>query len=247
MKTTQTLANPRGKCTKKNPRLCRLHGKTYIELTNFRKQVADREKELQFQQFTTPDFAASWKMKEEKDGTTTASVYRSGIPSAPKERKVEAGHYLRADALCPEGRQGRTDGVFASPTLGGVCRWVKGNYSTNIPDVRVRELRVDIDNTYVYSVRAWERASGWDTEEEYKKFWDTGITLRDYMKQAKTDPRTYDPQEWELLIKEENIRSVKPVGAERAASFEYSSGDHSEITKMLKSPVPTPEQLYRPR
>jgi len=228
--------SPRGNCTKKYPQTCRIHGAAYREKRDFEKEVQRKQKELEFKSFTEPDFAASWKIKEEKDGKTTASVYRSGIASPPSERGVEAGHYNRADSHKPVDHQGRVTAIFASPTLGGVCRWVRGNDFVNIPDIKVRELRVDIDNTYVYSIDAWEKASSMDTPEVYKEFWATGVTLRNYMKLARKSPLEYDPRNWELLLSETDLKSVKPVGANRVSEREYtnSESDKERLKKLLR-------------
>lgn len=180
------------------------------------------------------DFKASWKPRVERDGTTTISVYRSGDIIPPAERGVEKASYLDADSKKPDDRQGRMDAVFAAPSLGGVCRWVKGNDGL-IEDVKVRELRVDVDKTYIYSVRAWERASSsWDYEKSKAgNYWDSGMTVREYMKRAEADPAAYDPQEWELLIPAKGIRSVKRVGATTVASQAYSDWIGEDVTEIL--------------
>jgi hypothetical protein len=233
------VANPmtgkiRGECTQKNPRLCKRHGAEYRVRQEMFQQMKEQIERNHFQEVITPDFTASWKTKKEADGTTTVSVFRSGIPSAPKERGVEKDSYNQADAYKPEGRQGRGTGVFASPTLGGVCRWVRGNEMTGVPDVNVREMRVDIDNTYVYSIDQWERASSSMTsDDEYKKYWDSGMTMREYMEKAQADPMAYNPTEWELLVPEEGIRSVKPVGAKRVSERAYEESDSRQVRNIL--------------
>jgi hypothetical protein len=228
----------RGNCTKKNPAICRIHGKKYREQRDFLAQVREREKELAFKAVTEPDFQASWTLREEKDGTTSVAVYRSGVPSAPAVRGVENGHYSRADAEKPAGYQGRMNGIFAAPTLGGVCRWVQGNYMTHIPDVKVREMRVDVDSTYVYSINKWEKASSHDTTEAYQAYWKTGISMREYMMKAQANPTAYNPTEWELLIPESSIRSVKTVGASRVAERSYSKYDIATIKGILQDKPP---------
>jgi len=232
------VANPmtgkiRGECTKKNPRLCQRHGAEYRVRQEMFQQMKEQIERNHFQEVITPDFAASWKTKKEADGTTSVSVFRSGIPSAPKQRGVENDSYNQADAQRPEGRQGRGTGVFASPTLGGVCRWVRGNEMTGVPDVDVREMRVDIDNTYVYSIEQWEIASARETDAEYKKYWESGMTMREYMEKAKADPMAYKPTDWELLVPEEGIRSVKPVGAKRVSERAYEERDSREVRNIL--------------
>jgi hypothetical protein len=240
--STTTIAGIREKCSKRHPSMCQRHKGEYKAAQDFMEQIKNREKELHLKAVTDADFEASWKLKKEKDGSTSIAVYRSGVPSAPKQRGVENGHYARADATIPSGRQPRMNGVFASPTLGGVCRWVRGNYMTNKDDVKVRELRVDVDNTYVYSVEAWEKASSNDTPAAYKEYWDTGLTMREYMAKARQDPDTYNPTEWELLVPEEKIISVKPVGAARTAQRAYRDYDGREVKNILED---KPRRLWK--
>lgn len=223
----------RSKCTKKNPTMCRIHGDFYREQQNMYVQALEHQKDLEFRAVAAPDFEESWDLKKTRDGVVTVSVYRSGIPEAPKQRGVENDYYARADALRPKGRQGRMDGVFASPTLGGVCRWVRGNEMTRIPDVKVREMRVDIDTTYVYSIEAWEKASSWNKPEDYEKFWNSGMTMREYMGKAKVDPQKYNPENWELLLSQEDIKSIKPVGAKRVSERAYNSYNVREVRNIL--------------
>jgi hypothetical protein len=149
-----------------------------------------------------------------KTGKQTVSVYRSGVPQAPKKRGVEGLSYANADEHAPEGHQDRTTAVFASPTLYGVTRWVAGNEGI-IEDLNVRELRVDPDEVRVYSVNAWQRASanyfdGVPEETHAKNYWATGMTLREYYKRMHTDTK-FNPTEWELLINESQLQGVKNV------------------------------------
>lgn len=235
-------ANVRGKCRKANPLTCRLHGRKVQERSAFQRELRYRQEELAFKTKTDPDFAASWKPKTSPDGVTTVSVYRSGVVEAPAQRGVEAASYMNADALKPEGRQGRTTGIFAAPTIGGVCRWVRGNYNTKIEDVKVRELTVDVDKVYVYSIPAWEKASSWENEDSYREYWNSGITLREYMKKAVNEPKKYNPQEWELLLSPEDVKSAKPVGAERTAAQAYDETHQKEVKGILSD---KPRHLWK--
>lgn len=139
-------------------------------------------------------------------------VYRSGIPTAPTQRGCEASVYATADSLRPAGHPTRTHGIFASPTLTGVTRWVRGNASVGMRDVRVRQIAVNPDTAMVYSVRAWEVASSWETPEGHGAFWATGMTLTDWL------TRDLDPSEWEVILRPEDILSVRPVSDARVAA-----------------------------
>lgn len=165
--------------------------------------------------------------------TRVVSVFRSGEVVVPQTRGVEAEVYAAADALRPEGRPGRTHSLYASPSLFGVGRWVRGNrWASSERDINVRELRVDPDTTYVYSVKAWERAS-WSIDEDkrdalYRAFWDSGMTLRQWYERG-----IDDGSEWELLIDPADVKAVKRVSGKRAAEA-AGSLFKSEVAYILK-------------
>lgn len=157
-------------------------------------------------------------------------VYRSGPVSAPETRGVESDSYAKADAVRPAGRQGRTDGIFASPNLAGVGRWAYSNASnTRHPDPFVREIAVNPDNVYVYSVLMWEKCS-WD-RIPYEQYWETGMTLTEWLK----NHDQYNASEWELLLSAEDVTSVKNVSDKRVvASAAEGSLIASELPTTFK-------------
>lgn len=159
-----------------------------------------------------------------------AKVYRSGIVEAPTNRGVEADSYTAADAVKPAGRQGRTDGIFAAPNLAGVARWTHANSGiARCADPFVREITVDPDKVYVYSVLAWEKAS-WRTGS-YEAYWETGMTLTEWMKVAEF----MDPTNWELLLGADDVISSRPVSDKRLLENCVSSFFHSELADNLVS------------
>lgn len=231
----------RGKCRKQNPTTCRLHGRgaseRYELLLSVRTEIRQkREREMQaaFNLQAKQDFQNSWKLRKEPNGATSISVYRSGVPSAPAQRGVEKPYYERCDSYLPDSRQGRMTGVFCAPTLGGAARWVRGNSLARIEDFEVREIRIDIDKTYIYLVHDWERASSIDTPEMYQKYWNNGITMRQYMELSQKEPHKYDPREYELLVPQEDIISVKPVSANRVIQNAYDS-TVEDLTNIFKA------------
>lgn len=139
-------------------------------------------------------------------------VYRSGVAATPTKRGVEAQSYLDADAVKPAGRQGRTTAIFASPNLRGVLRWLYANATLfRAVDPFVKELRVNPDTVWIYSVRAWEKAS---SDGKYDAYWESGMTLAEW----NTTADQHDPTEWELLLGAKDIQSVKPVSDKRVLS-----------------------------
>lgn len=175
-------------------------------------------------------------------------VYRSGVVKAPETRGVEAQAYLDADQHCPDGRVGRTQGIFASPTMSGVTRWFRGNYNTFASqgvDVQVREIEVDPDEVYVYSVKAWEDAS-WgryaETPKAYQAFWESGMTLREWY-----DRGINDGDNWELLLSPQHVQSVKPVGQQRLLN-NTDERDRDQIESVFaglrRNRTITPDPVY---
>lgn len=156
-------------------------------------------------------------------------VYRSGVVSAPASRGVESESYVEADAVRPAGRQGRTDGIFAAPTIDGVLRWVRANSQPymRMIDPFVRELKVDADSVYVYSINAWEAVG----ITGYEKYWNTGVTLTEWLANADS----YDPTEWELLLSPEDVQSARPVSDARLVKAAEPVSLYSDLAGLLKS------------
>lgn len=142
----------------------------------------------------------------------TTQVYRSGTTAAPAQRGVESQSFLDADAVKPEGRQGRTTAIFASPNLRGVLRWLYSNTTiANVADPFVKEFRVNPDTVWIYNITEWEKAS---SNDAYAAYWESGMTLTEW--NATADQ--HDPSEWELLLGADDIQSVKPVSDKRVLS-----------------------------
>lgn len=199
---------PKG-CEAADPRTCRYHGQAAQAKWDFFQDVKSQQEEAeadQFHQHVLNDIATSLNLKQQKDGSWTATVYRAGEPTPPTERGVEKAVYAHADRYAPPGRQGRTSGVFASPTLGGVARWVKG-ISDVYPrvDVRVRKIVINPDTTYIYPVNAWERVSWFSGEwserntEEARNYWASGVTLTEWVNRVKAGEKL-NPADWEMLL-----------------------------------------------
>lgn len=139
----------------------------------------------------------------------TTTVYRSGAVATPTERGCEATSYAAADAVRPNGHPSRVQAIFASPTLSGVARWVRGNAMVGNSDIKVRQITVDPDTAMVYEVREWERASSIGTPAAYASFWDTGMTVSAWLN------ADLDPSEWEIMLDEADVLGIRPVSDKR--------------------------------
>lgn len=263
------------KCSKKPGEYCRLHNPKGVEsrekfvesgVASYKRKrmeaarafraanpdyVSDFERKQQerkaaLRQHAIEDFDRNLKLKiNPVTGETTVSIYRSGVVEAPQSRGVESSSYAAADEYTPEGRQGRMTGIFASPSAYGVTRWVSGNAMVRSPDFQVRELRVNPDQVYVYSVSSWEAASGsWGSgfnneaflSEKMNSYWSSGVTLTEWSARFKSDP-TVDPTDWELLVSSSDIKKVSPVSLPRLleAIPPSASHDRAEMAKEIKN------------
>lgn len=235
------------KCRAKNPATCPFHGRKINRLErealNLQRRLREldaQNKQKQLHEFRVADLDRNLNMVV-KNGITTVSVYRSGVVEPPKERGVEKEVYQLADAVKPQGQQGRTTGIFAAPSLNAATRWVRGNFFTNVPDVKVRELRVNPDKVYVYYIPFWERASNAldyrdsNGVEAAQRFWDSGIKLTDWINKFRNDP-TMEPDEWELILSPDDISQVKPVSSTRAlASVPDDAYSKTELERIFKT------------
>ncbi len=227
------------KCSKKNPATCRLHRKQYeVFQTALQavKTAEKREKEAKAHAWLMQDLQ-SMKLKETPEGLI-ASVYRCGVDAPPEKRGIEKEAYEKADSFAPEGRQGRNTAVFATPTLGTVGRWVRGNsWNKNILDVQVRELRVNADQVYVYDIHAWEKTwyTGEYTERDIasaKNYWNTGITLREWVEKAKKG-EIQDPENWEILLPKQGIQKTNILPP--ASVVKGQEEESEEIERILRN------------
>lgn len=159
-------------------------------------------------------------------------VYRSGIVKAPLVRGPEAEIFILSDKARPNDRQGRTDAIFASPSLKGVARWVHVNSDGNSTDPFVREITVESDSVYVYNIPAWEKIC-WDGAD-YESYWNTGITLTEYLTFSE-HLNLFNPQEWEILLGASDILSVNLVADEDFLEACRNSYDfHENLTARLR-------------
>lgn len=166
-------------------------------------------------------------------------VYRSGtVEVCDHTHSVEGGVYVYADRRRPHGFPSRSHSIYASPTLAGVVRWVRGRrWNPGNPDLKVREITVAAD-ALVFNVDAWERASDeiadsvhtGDTRKAdaaVADYWNSAMTLADF---AASD---LDPSEWELLIPADGVISSRNVSARRVLSTIDDDYTRSEVKSLL--------------
>lgn len=249
-------------CRAKNPATCPVHGNPLLSFTQFfsggKTKTATttpkmyglsiRAYERAYRDQILADIEINRNLQiDAKTGEKTVSIFRSGVPSAPTERGIEKTSYEAADSYAPAGRQGRQTGVFASANLDSALRWYKANGQdwSKIEDYGLREMRVNPDTTYVYSVNNWERASNalYDdtdpaTDPEFqtrvKQFWSQSMTLTAWYQYVKDNPEL-DTRDWEILVNAKDIKQVKPVPPKRTLDNCIREADRKNIEQLLKS------------
>lgn len=231
--------NKRELAQKKHP--CKPEAALLAEAENERRKARELQEQIK-QNFLVQDMEKYMNLKvNPQTGEKTVSIYRAGVVEAPKERGVEKESYLACDEYAPAGRQGRNTGIFCSPTVNGVSHWVRGVEGI-VKDWGVREIRVNPDEVYVYSVRAWEKFSlnmrGF-TKENADVYWNSGLTLTQWYEEMRTNPEM-KPEEWELLVPQEHVQSFKNVKADIVAHQAYydengqrDEGMYDLLTKRL--------------
>lgn len=162
-------------------------------------------------------------------------VYRAGLMTPSTDAGgANASHAVTAAADAV--RMGthlpsRMGSLFAAPTLEGSVRWVRGNHMCRF-ETRLREITLDADTTYVFSVDAWEHAS-WSMrgapEDRARAYWDTAITLTDWLARAETEH--LDGTEWEVVFPADAVLSVRNVSAARLLAA--TDTDHLTEVKQI--------------
>jgi hypothetical protein len=151
---------------------------------------------------------------------TTAKVYRNGAVEVGKHSPSIVESWFGYDSFKPAGRSGRLESIYASPTLPGLIRWVRGNHLTSAknPDVDLTNNEITVVNPediYVYSIELYDRFFSYDgvSEEDAKAYWDSGIPLSDWEKVS--TEQNLRASEWEVLIPAEKVKTVRKISDAR--------------------------------
>jgi len=150
----------------------------------------------------------------------TIKVYRNGSLSLAEHSEEVQQVWSQYDDFKPAERSGRLDSLYASPSLFGVTRWVKGNHlvSGHNPDADLTNYEITVSNpeqVFVYSIASYDSScrSAGVKEDAARKYWDSGIALADW--DAKASEFGLDATEWEVLLPVEAIKSSKVVSDNR--------------------------------
>jgi len=163
--------------------------------------------------------------------TVRTRLYRSGELS-----KVETFPAIEEingvmDEFCPQGRVGRSEGLFCSAALTDLGRWTAANMSCRYP-YQPRELSYAGPEPYVYPIGLYEYASA--TLDSYKHlrelgdprweewvqmandYWESGVPLNQFLEQRED---LLSKELWkdghEILISPEHISSHRHVSWKR--------------------------------
>lgn len=139
----------------------------------------------------------------------TIKVFRIGPLNLQDHTEHAIKVWSQFDAVKPTGR---LDALYASPSLKGLVRWIRGVHLANPygEDLTAREITVNnVDNLYVYSIDIYDKvAAGTLNHSDY---WNSGILMENWADEAVK--RNLNPENWEMLL---------PVGI---------IGDSKEVTE----------------
>lgn len=153
----------------------------------------------------------------------TAKVYRNGAVRPGKHSEEIYLLWGTYDRIKPQGRTGRLNSVYASPSLAGMVRWTHTNHMGSIPAKRdMASYEITVQNPaelYVYDVKVYERTArnlhwdgdigkpGYETSNAkiLQPYWDTGIPFTDWEKVS--TERNLNPMYWEVLVPMDSIVS----------------------------------------
>lgn len=171
---------------------------------------------------------------------SSIKVYRVGPLSLGEHSEETRRAWSQYDALKPSGRSGRLTSVYASPSLNGVLRWLKGIHfasgKTAAIDLSVHEITVcRPDEVFLYHVNAYDRAfrSSGVVSNKVASYWETGIRLTDWA--AASQKHGLNASEWEILLPLENIHTARRVGASRIVSASDRADEKQELKDILRS------------
>jgi hypothetical protein len=159
-------------------------------------------------------------------------VYRAGSMTP----SPDAGAAFRVTASADGLRVGtalpcRLGSLFAAPTLPGSVRWVRAMHMCRY-ETRLREITVDADTTYVFHIRSWERVRDENDTHGMRAFWNTGITLTDWL--ARADAENLDGSEWEVIFAPSAVLAVRNVSAARLLSAVADPYDLHEVKQITR-------------
>lgn len=171
---------------------------------------------------------------------TTAKVYRNGPATVGDHHASIMASWSGYDKCVPEGRSGRLNSLYASPSLEGVIRWVQSNHMMQFSnadyDLSTYELTVDAEKTFVYNVTVFDRLFSYEElpAEKAMEYWNSGIRLSEW--EQVSQEQNLDPSLWEVLVDPANIKSVKKVTATRLLLSvpEWKQDDFKEMLKNRK-------------
>lgn len=169
-------------------------------------------------------------------------IYRVGSLTPPESHFSDLNDLLETfDSYKPEGRQGRSGGVFASPDMSSHSKWILGSQNNKHEEaLNSHEITVDENSVYVYSVESYEEASayqgmyGFDSEkfkEKVQEFWDNGMTLADWKTWAKEN--NPEPGSWEIIMPSSSIVSTKKL-SNRTVIENVDESYANEVNRILE-------------
>ncbi|WP_217925105.1 hypothetical protein [Miltoncostaea oceani] len=162
-------------------------------------------------------------------------VYRAGGTDKATDYGPAHELFVRADALRPDDREGRLEGLFCSAQMEGLARWVRGSAGAGpMYDPTPIEISYEGPEPFAYPVLAWDVASSKGTDEALRAYWATGLSLSEYERAHASGEL---PPIWrdggELLVSPRFITSSRGVSLARLSRGlpDFEAGELRRIWK----------------
>jgi len=166
------------------------------------------------------------------------TLYRSGRLTPAGDHAATNPRFLEADAVCPQGRAGRTTGLFCASSMEEMATWHLANLQMRRAGyvAQAREIRYCGPMPYAYPVAAWDAASFTSAgEQELHDYWNSGRPADEVIADPAAFIASYPAWHWdsriEILIDPAYIVSARPVSDKRLVlAAEESVADRLEWT-----------------
>lgn len=166
---------------------------------------------------------------------TTTKAYRIGNLTLADHAESVQTLWGSFDEVKPEGRTGRLEGLYASPSLKGLVRWVKGMHlvAARDEDANLESSEITVANSetvFLYHVPTYDAVLG--GRKTAADYWNTGIALSDW--DTVSADRSLDADAWEILLPVETIKSAHKISNARILNQTADESAKLELSRMIQ-------------
>ena len=165
----------------------------------------------------------------------TTKVYRIGSLTCAEHSETVQQLWSSIDAAKPEGRTGRLECIYASPSIKGLTRWIRGMHFVAGWDETAcldnHEITVaNPETVFLYHVPTYDAVcSGRKSADSY---WESGIALSDW--DEVSVERGLNAEEWEILLPVDAVKSSRPISNARILGQVEDEITKLELKRMFK-------------